>query len=148
MGTSNTVQNLVSPSHLVILLLASLSWTVRPNRSVMRRVGCNTWCCLNILRAHLTIFHGLASTLDGRPTTIFLERVLCLFGWYIWQLSTGIFFQVSKRPPIYPLRELRAPPISTPFPWTIAVSVPSRISRLLTFASPGAVTPQRLTVWL
>lgn len=35
-----------------------------------------------------------------------------------------------------------------PFPWTIAVSVPSRISRPLTFASTGAVTPQRLTVWL
>lgn len=32
------------------------------------------------------------------------------------------------------------------FPWTIAVSVPSRISRLSTFASAGAVTPQRLSL--
>lgn len=34
-----------------------------------------------------------------------------------------------------------------PFPWTIALSESSRMSRLLTFASTGAVTPQRLTVW-
>lgn len=66
---------------------------------------------------------------------------------YLTLISEHIFFGFEMSFDLSPKR-IMGPFCLYSFSWTIAVSVRSRISLLLTFASTGAVTPQRLTAWL
>lgn len=107
----------------------------------------NTYCGLTVWHMHLPISHLLASALDCLLTSISRKHVRVCFGSISCTYLRAHILDFETPFDLSPKR-IMGPFYLDSFSWTIAVSVPSRSSRLLTFASTGAGTPQRLTVWL
>lgn len=82
------------------------------------------------------------------PDRYFLGTRFCVCLEGISHTYLGAYFSDFEMSVNLSPKRIMSPFCYSLFHWTTALSVPSRISCLLTSANTGAVTPQRLTVWL